>query len=696
MCVCCQIWSVGITALELAYGRAPYAKFPPMKVMLLTLQEDPPTAEIYKDHSYEFSKHFHNLVGKCLRRDPKKRPTARKLLEHKFFQRAADARYIAEHLVARLPHKEQTNEKIYIRARNEDGGRTAPRPSSTLTKAAGGAHPGAGVKLGSWVFDEDEISDFKATEGEAGLDLLTGTLEHHHALPHHHSNMAGVTQVQEEEDDSADFITEQPTSPPSIQSHAQQQQQQQQFAPITQSVPEEPHDFFAGIAAPAVDTHLPDGGSPFLDLAPSPATSSLPPPVTSSTNTGRLSPSAAFAVASSGRLSPAAAFAAVTSGTPHSSTTPTLSSVQGKTRQFVVEEHIEPVMTQDNILDLNNLTTQQTTQQQQISHHSPSAQQQTLSQPPQQQQASAPIPQQQPIVDLLSGDFDLVGSSLTSSTTLLPSASEQFLAAAVTSSNTAPTLDESLATAQAFAITATGGELPPLQPTQTQPEEASSPLNLDALALTPGSATLAYLAAMGPAPTSAPAPAPAVTAAATSRPSSKMSSPMCRPAPSPSAMSELQPTLQPVQRPSVSQAAGSPNARPFNSKLATGPLASLGALSSLLPVQMPVLRQPQQNTSPQGQTRLQRDSAPGVSTPLDDPSQKLDLFALDSTSASSSLNHIDPLASTSSLHLDITSPLGVVQPLSNNHDDNTSQGNAPTVSERQVGRFQVTSTEKHI
>ncbi|KAK8574973.1 hypothetical protein V6N12_062650 [Hibiscus sabdariffa] len=96
-----DIWSFGITALELAHGHAPFSKYPPMKVLLMTLQNAPPGLDYERDG--KFSKSFKQMIASCLVKDPSKRPSAKQLLKHSFFKQARSNDYIARTVLDGLP-----------------------------------------------------------------------------------------------------------------------------------------------------------------------------------------------------------------------------------------------------------------------------------------------------------------------------------------------------------------------------------------------------------------------------------------------------------------------------------------------------------------------------------------------------------------------------------------------------------------
>lgn len=102
-----DVWSVGITAIELAEGAPPYVEFVPTKAMIEIAMKGFPGYRYPDMHSCEFC----DFVAHCLRHNPDDRPDIYALLEHPFIKRAErmNRKFLLDDILSEVGAEEQSH-----------------------------------------------------------------------------------------------------------------------------------------------------------------------------------------------------------------------------------------------------------------------------------------------------------------------------------------------------------------------------------------------------------------------------------------------------------------------------------------------------------------------------------------------------------------------------------------------------------
>ncbi|KAK2702566.1 hypothetical protein QYM36_018823 [Artemia franciscana] len=91
-----DIWSLGITAIELSQREPPFFRQPEME--FIEHMSDVFLGGDYK-LDYKFTMDFHNFIKRCLIGNPHRRPSAEELLNDPFIKGSSDKQYLKSLLI---------------------------------------------------------------------------------------------------------------------------------------------------------------------------------------------------------------------------------------------------------------------------------------------------------------------------------------------------------------------------------------------------------------------------------------------------------------------------------------------------------------------------------------------------------------------------------------------------------------------
>ncbi|PSK36712.1 hypothetical protein B9Z65_1895 [Elsinoe australis] len=169
-----DIWSLGITAIELALGEPPHSTVHPMKVLFLIPKEKPPRLE-----GPQWSKDFKDFVQACLNKEPERRPTAKALLKHRFITRAGKTETLRELVVKaqKLSHTADKSDKMRF---YEETLRDVAAPVEDDDWVFDTVKPSTMAKpsLAKHTIKRRKLSRVPSDSTDSGLDAATEAMEH--------------------------------------------------------------------------------------------------------------------------------------------------------------------------------------------------------------------------------------------------------------------------------------------------------------------------------------------------------------------------------------------------------------------------------------------------------------------------------------------------------------------------------------
>ena len=102
-----DLWSLGITAIEMAELVPPHSTVHPMRVLFLVPKEDPP--KLQDQSKSRWTSNFHSFIETCLVKDPLRRPSALELLKHPFVDNSISVADVLHPLVLQATSMRSSN-----------------------------------------------------------------------------------------------------------------------------------------------------------------------------------------------------------------------------------------------------------------------------------------------------------------------------------------------------------------------------------------------------------------------------------------------------------------------------------------------------------------------------------------------------------------------------------------------------------